>query len=187
MYSSTVQKEFFSLHKSTKWKPKKLWEWLEKHYTLQNFASKLNTLGKLHVIQHSKCRNITDYMSQIKDVQSEIDNLKISMDDVIVIYALLNSLDFQFCAYFIILNYKARQKEKLHTLPKLTKSLEDEELRLKNKGTASANFAKKTKLKLASHEKKPGRDLDQKKEDCVKERLQDKSADQKSVYYYYLK
>ena len=38
--SNTVQKEFLSLQKSTEWKPKELWEWLEERYTLQSFASK---------------------------------------------------------------------------------------------------------------------------------------------------
>ena len=67
MCSNTFQKEYLLLYKLTKWKPKELWEWFEKRYTLQNFAFKWNALSKLHAIQHSKCRNITYYMSQIKD------------------------------------------------------------------------------------------------------------------------
>ena len=171
MCSSTVQKEFLSLHKSTEWKPKDLWEWLEKRYTLQNFASKWTALGKLHGIQHSECKNITDYMSQIKDARSEIEDLKISMDDAIVIHA-LNNLDSQFRPYLTILNHEARQKAKLPTLSELTKSLEDEELRLKNESTASANFAKKGKSKSTSYGnctntgKKSTEDLDQKNEEC---------------------
>ncbi len=90
------------------------------------------------------------------------------MDDAIVIHA-LNNLDSQFWPYFTILNHEARQKAQLPTLSELTKSLEDEELRLKNESTASANFAKKAKSKSASHGnrtntgKKSTKDLDQKK------------------------
>ena len=98
-------------------------------------------------------------MGQIKNAQSKINDLKILMDNAIVIYA-LNNLDSQFCLYLTILNHEARQKEKLPMLSELTKNLEDEELRLKNKDTASANFAKKSKLKLASYKKKLGRDSD---------------------------
>lgn len=50
MCSNTVQKKFFLLHKLIDWKLKELWEWLEKRYTLQNFASKWTLLGKLHTI-----------------------------------------------------------------------------------------------------------------------------------------
>ncbi len=141
-----------------------------KRYTLQNFASKWTALGKLHAIHHSECKNITDYMSQIKDARSEIEDLKISMDDA-VIHA-LNNLDSKFRPYLTILNHQARQKAQLPTLSELTKSLEDEELRVKNESTASANFAKKAKSNSASHGnrtntgRKLTKDLDQKKEDC---------------------
>ncbi len=81
-------------------------------------------------------------MSQIEDARSEIENLKISMDNAIVIHA-LNNLDSQFRLYLTILNHEARQKAQLPTLSELTKILEDEELRLKNESTTSANFAKR--------------------------------------------
>ncbi len=122
MCSSTVQKEFLSFHKSTEWKPKDLWKWLEIRYTVQNFDSKWTTLGKLHAIQHSDCKNITNYMSQIKDARSEIEDLKITMDNAVIIHA-LNNLDFQFRPYLTILNHEARQKAQLPTLSELTKSL----------------------------------------------------------------
>lgn len=110
-------------------------------------------------------------MSQIKDAQSKIKDLKILIDNSIVTYT-LNNFNSQFRPYLTILNYKTKQKVQLLTLFKLTKSLENKELRLKNKNTISAHFAKKAKLKSASHGscintgKKLIKDLDQKKEDC---------------------
>lgn len=110
-------------------------------------------------------------MSQIKDAQSEIEDLKISMNNLILIYA-LNNFDFQFRPYLTILNHKARQKARLPTLSKLTMNLEDEKLGLKNESNNSANFAKMAKSKLASHGnhtntgKKSTKNSDQKKEDC---------------------
>lgn len=89
-------------------------------------------------------------MCQIKDAQSEINNLKISIDDTFVIHAFIN-LDCQFRLYLIILNHEAWQMAKLPSLSELTKSLEAEEMRLKNATTANANFVKKTKLKSASY------------------------------------
>lgn len=89
-------------------------------------------------------------MSQIKDVQNKIEDLKILIDNAVVIYA-FNNFDSQFCLYLTILNYKARQKAQFPILFELTKSLEDEEKRLKNKSTTSTNFAKKAKSKLVNH------------------------------------
>ncbi len=169
--SSTVLKEFLSFHKLTEWKPKDLWEWLKKRYTLQNFALKLNALDKLHAIYHFGCQNINDYISQIKDARSKIEDLKISMDDAIVIHT-VNNLDSQFWPYLTILNHETRQKAQLPKLSELTKSLEYKELRLKNQRSASANFAKKAKSKSASHghlantSKKSTKDMHQKKQDC---------------------
>lgn len=157
---------------STKWKPKKHWKWLAKYYTLQNFALKQTALGKLHGIQNSKCKNITNYISQIKDVQSKIEDLKISIKDAIVIHA-VNKFDSQFRPYLMILNLEARQEAQLLILFKLTKSLEDKELELKNKNIANANFAKKEKSKLTSHrnhlntKKKLTEDLDQKEKSKI--------------------
>ena len=96
----------------------------------------------LHGIQHSKCKNIINYIRQIKDAGSEIKDVKISIDDAIVIHA-LNNFDSQFCPYLLILNYEAQQKAKLPTLLELIKNVEDDELRLKNVSTTSGNFAKK--------------------------------------------
>lgn len=110
-------------------------------------------------------------MSQIKDARSEIEDLKITIDNAVVIHA-LNNLDSQFCPYFTIFNHEARQKAQLPTLSELTKSLEDKEERPKNKSTASANFAKKAKFNLANHGKRPtvgkksAKDSNQKKKDC---------------------
>lgn len=42
----------------------------------------------------------------MKDVQSKINDLKILINDAVVIY-IFNNLNFQFYPYFIILNYKA--------------------------------------------------------------------------------
>lgn len=110
-------------------------------------------------------------MSKIKDVRSKIEDLKISMDDADVIYA-LNNLNSQFRPYFTILNHEAQQKAQIPTLSRLTKSFKDEELRLKNKSTTSVNFAKKAKSKSANYGtytyigKKSAKDLERKKEDC---------------------
>ena len=122
--------------------------WQMLHFA--EFALKWTAFGKLHGIQYSKCKNITNYMSQIKDAWSEIEDLKILLDDVIVIHA-LNNLNSWFCPYLTILNYEVRQKAKLFTLSELIKSLENKEFWFKNKSTASANFAKKGKSKLTSY------------------------------------
>ena len=50
MCTDTVQKEFFSIKTLREWTPKKLWSHLKTQYTLQNWASKWNSLSKLHEI-----------------------------------------------------------------------------------------------------------------------------------------
>ena len=116
---------------STKWDPKELWDGLKKRFILQNFALKCRVLYKLHAIWHSECKNITKYMSRIKDTFAEIDNLKIIFSEAVVIYA-LNNLKSHFWPYFAILGHNAQEKEKLPTLSKLTKALEDKQLHLSN-------------------------------------------------------
>ncbi len=110
---------------STEWNPKEPWDWLKKRYTLQNFASKWNALDKLHAIQHKECKNVAEYMSRIKDASTEIEDLKISISEAVVIHA-LNNFDSHFRPYLAILSHNAWEKEKLPTLSELTKTLEDE-------------------------------------------------------------
>ena len=81
MCTETVQKEFLSVKVSREWTPKELWDHLKTRYTLQNWASKWNTLGKLHEIRHGDCKNIQEFMTKIRDVKSEIEDLEITMDE----------------------------------------------------------------------------------------------------------
>ena len=142
MCTETVQKEFLSVKASREWTPKELWNHLKTRYTLQNWASKWNTLGKLHEIRHGDCKNIQEFMTKIRDVKSEIEDLDITMDEAITIQV-LNSLDSSFAQFLGILSHEAREKDKLPTLENLAKSLEDEELRMKNQDKAIANYAKR--------------------------------------------
>lgn len=87
---------------------------------------------------------MVEFISKIRDVTSEIADLKITMDEAITIHT-LNSLDTQFKPYLAILSHDAREKENLPTLETLSKALEDEELRLANQDRATANYAKKDK------------------------------------------
>lgn len=128
--------------------PKELWDWLKKRYTLQNFASNWNALDRLHAIRHCECKNVTEYMSRIKDASAEIEDLKISISEVVVIHA-LNNLDSHFRPYLAILSHDAREKEKLPTLSEVTKALENGQMRLSNEKTETANYARSSKSKKA--------------------------------------
>ena len=66
-------------------------------------------------------------MTKIRDVKSEIEDLKIPMDKAITIQV-LNSLDSSFTQFLGILSHEAREKDKLPTLKNLAKFLEDKEL-----------------------------------------------------------
>ncbi len=148
MCFNTVQKEFLAGKNSTKWDPKELWDWLKKCYTLQNFVSKWSALDKLHAIRHNECKNVTEYMSGIKDAIAEIEDLKISISEAAISHA-LNNLDSHFRPYLVILSQNAWEKEKLPTLNKLTKALEDQQLRLSNENRRTANDARSSKTKKA--------------------------------------
>ena len=69
-------------------------------------------------------------MSRIKDASAEIDDLKISISKLVVIHP-LNNLDLYFWLYLAMLSHYVQKKEKLLTLGELTKTLEDEEIRVK--------------------------------------------------------
>ncbi len=91
-------------------------------------------------------------MTQIRDIKSEIEDVKITMDKAITI-KVLNSLNTFFSQFLDILSHEARDKEKLPTLETLAKSLEDEKLRMKNPDKTTANYAKrltKKKTKLST-------------------------------------
>ncbi len=80
-------------------------------------------------------------MIKIRDEKSGIEDLEITMDEAITIQN-LNSLNYFFAKFPGILSHEARQKDKLLTLESLAKSLEDEELQIKNQDKATANYAK---------------------------------------------
>lgn len=105
-------------------------------------ATKLNTLGKLHEIWHDDCKNIQGFITKIRDVKLEIEDLKITIDKAITIQV-LNSLDSSFTQYLGILNHEAREIERLPTLKNLAKSLKDEKLQMKNHDKATADYAKR--------------------------------------------
>ncbi len=100
-------------------------------------------------------------MTKIRDLKFEIEDLEITMDEAITIQV-LNCLDYPFPQFFGILSHEAREKEQLHKLENLAKSLEDEELQMRNQDKATANYAKlfkKRKSRLTNA--KP-----EKREDC---------------------
>lgn len=62
-------------------------------------------------------------MTKICDIKSEIEDLDITMDEVITIQV-LNSFNLSFTLFLSILSYKVKEKAKLSTLESLAKSLE---------------------------------------------------------------
>ena len=80
-------------------------------------------------------------MTKIRHVTSEIEDLEITMDEAITIQV-LNSVNSFLAQFYGILSHEAREKEKLSTLESLAKSLEDEELWMKNQNKVLANYAK---------------------------------------------
>lgn len=159
MCTDTVQKEFLSVKASKDWTPMELWSHLKTRYTLQNWASKWSTLGKLHEIRHGDCKNIQEFMTKIRDIKSEIEDLGITMDEAITIQV-LNSFDSSFTQFLDILSHEARGKAKLPILESLAKSLEDEELRIKNQDNATANYAKRFMKKKGKSPATQVEDLD---------------------------
>ena len=169
MCTDKVQKEFLAMKNSTEWDPRILWDWLKKRYTLQNFASKWSALGKLHAIRHSEYKNVAKYMSRIKDVSTEIEDLQISISEAVVIHA-LNNLDSHFWPYLAILSHDAREKEKLLTLSELTKALEEVQMRLSNENRGTANYARNSKFKKAKPSEQGGRTSTEKGSDNEEEK-----------------
>ena len=71
MCTETVQKEFLSQKDLAAWTPQALWDYPQKRYTLQNWASIWNTLGKLHAIHQRDCKNVAEFISKIRDITPE--------------------------------------------------------------------------------------------------------------------
>lgn len=126
MCTETVQNEILALRSLTTWTPYDLWDHLKARYTSQSWASKWNTLVKLHSIHQRDCANVAEFISKIRDVTSEINDLNITIDEAIILHT-LTSLDTQFNPCLAILSLDAREKEQLPTLGILSRTLEDEE------------------------------------------------------------
>ena len=125
MCTDTVKNKFLTIKNSTEWESKNFWDWVKRRYTLQNFTSKWNALDKLHQIRHSECKNVTENMSRIEDASAEINNLKISISETVVIYALNNLISY-FWPYLASLSHEVWENKKLPTISELMKTLEDE-------------------------------------------------------------
>ncbi len=95
-------------------------------------------------------------MSRIKDESVEIDDLKISISEAVVIHV-LNKLDLHFRSYLPILSHDAREKEKLPTLSELTKTLNYEHMRLSNENKGTANYARSSKPKKGKPSEQGGK------------------------------
>ncbi len=80
-------------------------------------------------------------MSIIHHVKSEIEEQKITIDETITIQV-MNSLDYFFAQFVVVLSHKAKKNEKLLKLQILPISVEDEELGIKNQDKTIANHAK---------------------------------------------
>lgn len=107
----------------------------------------------MHKIQHGDCKNIQVFITKIRDIRSEIEDLEITIDEAITVQ-ILNSLDLFFIQFFAILSHKAREKAKLFTFENLVKSLDNKEFWMKNQDKIMANYAKrftKMKVKLPSN------------------------------------
>ncbi len=79
-------------------------------------------------------------------MKSEIEDLEITMDEVITI-RVPNSFDSFFTQFLGILSHEVREKKKLPKLETFAKSLEDEKLQIKNQDRATPKYAKYFKKK----------------------------------------
>lgn len=155
MCMDDVQQEFLSmkdLAKGDTWNPKDLWEHLKARYTLKNWSAKWATFNRLDEIDYQKCKSIEEYGSLVRDIKAEINDISLSVEQVVVL-KLLNGLGSSFSTYLTILNEQARRDDKFPSLDGLLKNLEDEESRMRQDPTATANVLKAKK----SEEGKPNK------------------------------
>ena len=147
MCTDDVQQEFLSMRDLTKgevWKPKDLWDHLKARYTLKHWSAKWATFNRLEEIEYEKCKSIEEYGSLVRDIKSEIMDISLSVEQIIVL-KLLNGLGTSFSTYLTILNEQARREEKFPALDELLKNLEDEESRVRQDPTVIANMLKAKK------------------------------------------
>ncbi len=83
----TVQKKFLAIKNSTEWDSRKLWDWLKKRYTPQNFTSNRRAFDKLNRNWQSGSKNVRKYLSCIKDASVKIGDWNISVSEAVVIHA----------------------------------------------------------------------------------------------------
>lgn len=144
MCTDDVQQEFISMRdlaNGETWNPKELWDHLKTRYTLKHWSAKWATSNRLEEIDYEKCKSVEEYSSLVRDTKDEITDISLTVEQIIVL-KLLNGLGFSFSTYLTILNEQARREENFPGLDELLKNLEDEESRMRQDSTVTANMLK---------------------------------------------
>ncbi len=167
MCTDDVQQEFLSMRDPAKgdtWMPKDLWEHLKSRYTLKHWSAKWATFNRLEEIDYEKCKSVEEYGSLVRDIKAEITDISLTVDQIIVL-KLLNGLGSSFSTYLTILNEQARREENFPGLDELLKNLEDEESRMRQDPTVTANVLN-TKAKRMAKKTSSGTNTEESKEKC---------------------
>ena len=144
MCTNDVQQEFLSmknLANGETWNPQDLWTHLKLRYTLKHWSAKWATFNRLEEINYEKCKSIEEYGSLVRDIKAEITDISLTVEQIIVL-KLLNGFGSSFSIYLTILNEQARREERFPELDELLKNLEDEESRMRQDPTVTANMLK---------------------------------------------
>ena len=152
MCTDDVQQKFLSmkdLANGQLWDPKDLWTHLKERYTLKNWSAKWATFNRLEEIDYEKCKSIEEYGSLVRDIKAEITDIPLTVEQIVTL-KLLNGLGTSFSTYLTILNEQARREDKFPGLDVLLKNLEDEEARMRQDPTVTANVLKAKKGKKTS-------------------------------------
>ena len=151
MCTDDVQQEFLAMKDSAEgkvWDPTELWTHLKQRYTLRNWSAKWATFNRLEEINYEKCKSVEEYGSLVRDIKTEITDISITVDQIIVL-KLLNGMGASFSTYLTILNEQARREDKFPGLDNLLKNLKDEEFRMRQ-DPVTANVLKAKKSQKVS-------------------------------------
>lgn len=105
------------------------YEILKERCARSSLAAKWAALSKLAAVKYSDCKDTREMASRIRSMGTEINNLDVSMDDILL-FTFLNNLGPEWTQYRTVLNDETRKKESLD-FDRIVKGLMDHEWTMK--------------------------------------------------------
>ena len=136
---ASIMKEWKSTHPNDT-SPYNLWKWLKERYTEGNVTMKWSVITEVEGMNLSNHTNIDQYRSKYYDLAHQINDLKITLKDALML-KVLNNLGPEYNQFMAVLTSEVRTKSDDINPEYIWKALEQEEKQAAVRSKQQANAA----------------------------------------------